>query len=642
LRPNPARLPADAGPAVRLGVQLASDEPARSVSLLAGSRDGRVWQLSANGTLRREPLFVPPPLLPLSPRSLVATAGALARHGALVAIAVGPTVHVLLTHATRARFAYRPCRAAAAGPVATLAGGSAPDAGSSSPAAAAIVSLAFDASSQRTLWAATAGGDVLLFRLQSRVAQPQTEQQLQLQQPQHHEQRPQGNAGAANELPGDGAIGPSQVFSAADLAEVGGASSAGPGCRRIQLLSIRGIVLAASLGGNAGEGSGGAITVHAFASNASAGIKLYSQTIPAKGGSGGGGGCGSGSSDGCCVDDSNSGPGVLLAALSTSAAAAAEGGRGRRRPQAGPSDGGAALLAIATSPSGVLVFDCFAPAPASAFGALYGGGGDDDGTMLGIVLAWLRSPLVLVAIAALSFYCASGRAGAGHGNEEEGGGGGEDEDDGGSGRAAGLGARWQRSALACCASLLGRTPLGAILQRQSAMLAAQRTSSTAGRRRRIAANVDLDSAAFRASWGPRAVRRSQWLAGIGGSGGDGGGGRRGGDGSDDSGGGGGLGGGSFGGSNGGFGKGGGVRGSSGGFGDGGGFGGGGFAHDADEFDADNFDAELPTNAAASNAASALYRGGEGDAFNGGRADDSDGGGDGGDSAAGGDGDDFDD
>ena len=52
LRGSPARLPAGAGPALRLGVQLATDEPARSVSLLAGSRDGRVWLLTANGTLQ--------------------------------------------------------------------------------------------------------------------------------------------------------------------------------------------------------------------------------------------------------------------------------------------------------------------------------------------------------------------------------------------------------------------------------------------------------------------------------------------------------------------------------------------------------------------------------------------------------------
>jgi hypothetical protein len=407
LRGSPARLPSGAGPAVRLAVQLASDEPARSVSLLAGSQDGRVWLLTANGTLRPEPLFTPPRALSGAPRGAAAAAGgALARQGALVAFAVGSTAHVLLTHAPRARFAFRPCRAEAAASLA-------------SAGAAEIVSLAFDALPQRALWAATAHGDVLLFRLEHRQAPPMP---------------PSDDAYAAG--PGDDAVGPSQVFAAADLDMDTGPTNRG----RIQLLSVRGIVLAAAL-----SGGGGGLVVHAFSANATGGYKLYSHTLPGGGEGGGGGGGGGGTVAGVGS--------ALLALYSAPAASSLEGARGRRRPPThAPADG--ALLALANASAAIVVFDCFAPAPAPAFGAA--AGGDGDGTFLGLVLAWLRSPLVLVTIAGMSFYCARGRGVTG--------GDGDEDEDGERPRRGG----WQRSALAGCAALLGRTPMGAALRSQLA------------------------------------------------------------------------------------------------------------------------------------------------------------------------------
>ena len=338
---------------------------------------------------------------------------AMARQGALVAFAVGPTAHVLLTHSPRARFAYRPCRAEEER-------ASQADAG-----AADIVALAFGPSPQRALWAATARGDVLLFRLEHRQAPPL---------PSRTPAPPQGDAEGVlrASAAADDAVGPSQVFTASDLD-----THAGAGRGRIQLLSIRGIVLAAAQSGGGGGFGSGSLIVHAFSTNATGAFKLYSHALP---GADEGGAAGSG---------------TLLAAYSAPAAPGSDSARGRRRSLASaPADG--ALLALANA-SAVTVFDCFAPAAAPAFGAPGGGaGGDEDDSFLGLVLAWLRSPLVLMAIAGLSFYCARGRGAAGAGD-------GDDDGDGEQPRRG-----WQRSLITACAALFGRTPMGAMMRSQLA------------------------------------------------------------------------------------------------------------------------------------------------------------------------------
>jgi hypothetical protein len=107
-----------------------------------------------------------------------------------------------------------------------------------------------------------------------------------------------------------------------------------------------------------------------------------------------------------------------------------------------------------------MVFDCFAPAAAQPFGAPGGfGGGGDDESFLGLVLAWLRSPLVLAAIAGLSFYCVRGRRAT---SAEDFG------DDDGDGDGVGERRSWQRSLLSAGAALFGRSRTGAMARSQLA------------------------------------------------------------------------------------------------------------------------------------------------------------------------------
>jgi hypothetical protein len=321
--------------------------------------------------------------------------GAIARHGSVLAFSRGTRVHVHLLYTSRLQYA-----AMEAG----VEGGS--GGGGAAGGRARVVSLAFDAFTSATLWAATAGGDVLAFSVKPVATSGGTS----------------ARAAAVAAAPASRPI--SRVPRlAADLLPPalapppGAAGSLPP----LQLQSVRGYLLAAGVGGLA-----------VFSSNASGGELLY-------------------------VQHSMSGAEAAAAAAAGGAAAAATpplrlavhgpGSEGRgssfmvsqKRHSNGRQDDKADLLvAVAGAPAwmdadaegvvegapaaagrggsgGVIVFDCLLPFTL-----------EDPWDAAGNWGSWMRTPLIVGAIVLFMAYRSRSSKGSGGG----GGGGARGEDSG--------------------------------------------------------------------------------------------------------------------------------------------------------------------------------------------------------------------